>query len=68
MRCDTSVGKARRGSVLVAIVLLGRRRGPGARRLFAPERVGEDVLDVVREAPRDRVGVPGVVVCPIEIH
>lgn len=40
----------------------GRCNGPGTRRLLAPERVGEDALDALREATRERDGVPGTVV------
>lgn len=35
---------------------MGSSNGPGAGRLLAPARVGEDGL----EGARDRVGVPGV--------
>ena len=57
MRCDTSVGKARRGSL---DELFDKWRGPGARRLLAPERVGDEARDCGRDGARDRDGEPGI--------
>lgn len=57
MRCETSVGNTRNGSVLI---LLGRCNGPGARLLLAPERVGEEGREGWRDGGDERAGVPGI--------